>query len=330
MADGQAPTSSRTIWKGSISFGLVLVPVALYSATTSSGVDFDWLDKRSMDPVGYKRINKKTGQDIQSEHIVKGVKYDDGRYVVLSPEEINEAYPKTTQTIEIEAFMDADQIPFIYLEKPYYTAPINRGEKVFALLREALRETHKVGIARVVISSKQHLAVLIPCGPGLVLNLLRWGDEIRSWDALKLPSRDLKAACVKDAEMTMAKQLIEEMEAKWDPANFQDSFREAIMGLVEQKARAGHIEAVSKVEGETGAGGEVLDLTALLRRSLEKGGKREPVQLSMVPPVEKPKKAAKANTVPVAAKRPTAKKPAPPPVRAASAATGPRTGRKAA
>ncbi|MES2187932.1 MAG: Ku protein [Pseudomonadota bacterium] len=334
MAAGQAPTSSRTIWKGAISFGLVHVPVALYSATTTSGVDFDWLDKRSMDPVGYKRINKKTGQEIQAEDIVKGVKYDDGRYVVLTPEEINEAYPKTTQTIEIEAFMDADQIPFIYLEKPYYTAPINRGEKVFALLREALRETNKVGVAKVVIASKQHLAVLIPCGPGLILNLLRWGDEIRSWDALKLPPRDLKAAGVKDAEMAMAKQLIDDMDAEWDPANFQDSFREAIMGLVEQKAEAGHIENVTKLDGETeGPTGEVLDLTALLRRSLEKGGaKKAPVQLSMVAPAEPKKKPAAPKRQAVAPAKAAQAKPAPAKrvAPAPTAARGKPAGRKAA
>jgi DNA end-binding protein Ku len=320
MAAGQAPTSTRTIWKGAISFGLVHVPVALYSATTTSGVDFDWLDKRSMDPVGYKRINKKTGEDIESGDIVKGVKYDDGRYVVLTPDEINEAYPKTTQTIEIEAFMDADQIPFIYLEKPYYTAPINRGEKVFALLREALRETHKVGIAKVVIASKQHLAVLIPCGPGLILNLLRWGDEIRSWDALKLPPRDLKAAGVKDAEMAMAKQLIDDMAAEWDPANFRDSFREAIMDLVEQKAQAGHIETVTKVEGEGGESGEVIDLTALLKRSLQKSGRREPVQLSMVPPAAAPK----------ARRAPLRSTPAKPPAKAPATAPARGKGRKTA
>ncbi len=213
--------------------------------------------------------------------------------------------------------MDADQIPFIYLEKPYYTAPINRGEKVYALLREALRETHKVGVAKVVINSKQHLAVLIPCGPGLVLNLLRWGDEIRSWEALKLPPRDLKTAGVKPAEMAMAKQLIDEMQATWDPANFTDSFREAIMGLVEQKANAGHLETVAKVEGDgtRGGGGEVVDLTALLKRSLERGGKpREPVQLSMVPPAEKQRKAAaKAKPIPASApKRSAAKVPTKP------------------
>lgn len=273
MADdhGQAPTSTRTMWKGAISFGLVHIPVGLYSATASSGIDFDWLDKRSMQPVGYKRINKVTGKEIASTDIVKGVEYEDGRYVVLSPEEIAAAFPKVTQTIEIEAFLDADEIPFVYLERPYYTAPLKRGEKVYALLREALRKSNKVGVAKVVIQTKQHLAVLIPCGRALILNLLRWGGEIRSFEQLNLPPLDAKAAGIKDAEMTMAVQLIEDMTQSWDADNFRNSFADQIHQLVEKKASAGDIEDVAKVENgpAVSSGAEVLDLTSLLKRSLE-------------------------------------------------------------
>lgn len=273
MADdhGQAPTSTRTMWKGAISFGLVHIPVGLYSATASSGIDFDWLDKRSMQPVGYKRINKVTGKEIASTDIVKGVEYEDGRYVVLSPEEIAAAFPKVTQTIEIEAFLDADEIPFVYLERPYYTAPLKRGEKVYALLREALRKSNKVGVAKVVIQTKQHLAVLIPCGRALILNLLRWGGEIRSFEQLNLPPLDAKAAGIKDAEMTMAVQLIEDMTQSWDADNFRNSFADQINQLVEQKASTGDIEDVAKVESgpAVSTGAEVLDLTSLLKRSLE-------------------------------------------------------------
>ena len=129
------PSSNRVLWKGAITFGLVHIPIALYSATTETGLDFDWLDKRSMDPVGYKRINKKTGKEIDKENIVKGIEYKDGQYIVLSPEEISAAYPKSTQTIEIATFVPVTDIPFVYLERPYYTAPINKGEKVYALLR---------------------------------------------------------------------------------------------------------------------------------------------------------------------------------------------------
>ncbi len=271
---GMAKTSTRTLWKGAITFGLVHIPIALDSATAETDLNFDWLDKRSMDPVGYKRVNKKTGKEIANDDIVKGIEYEDGQYVVLTPEEIAAAYPRTTQTIEMECFVDADEVPFVYLERPYYMAPINKGDKVYALLREALKQSNKVGIAKVVIQSKQHLAVLIPCGPALVLNLLRWGGEIRSWEDLKLPPVGAKAAGLKDSELKMAMQLIDDMAADWSADQFRDSFREEIMKLVEAKARAGETETVSKVESEPSAqrGADVIDLTELLKRSLQ-GGK---------------------------------------------------------
>ena len=270
---GMAKTSTRTLWKGAITFGLVHIPIALYSATAESDLNFDWLDKRSMDPVGYKRINKKTGKDIDQDNIVKGIEYGDGQYVVLSQEEISAAYPRATQTIEIESFVDADDVPFVYLERPYYVAPINKGEKVYALLREALRESNKIGIAKVVIQTKQHLAVLIPCGPALVLNLLRWGGEIRSWEDLKLPPVGAKAAGLKDSELKMAKQLIDDMAAQWSADQFRDSFRDEIMKLVETKAKAGETETVTPVQDDPASqrGADVIDLTELLKRSLQAG-----------------------------------------------------------
>jgi len=199
-----AEVSSRVLWKGAITFGLVHIPVGLHSATSEQGIDFDWLDKRSMDPVGYKRINKKTGQEITRENIVKGIAFEQGEYVVLSDKEIADAYPKTTQTIEIEAFVGASEIPFVYLERPYYVAPINKGAKVYALLRETLIKTGKIGVARVVIQTRQHLAALVPSGRGLVLNLLRWGDEIRPFDNLDLPPPGTRESGIRDAELKMA------------------------------------------------------------------------------------------------------------------------------
>jgi DNA end-binding protein Ku len=274
MADtrGMARTSTRSLWKGAITFGLVHIPVGLHAATEETDVDFDWLDRRTLDPVGYKRINKRTGREIDKENVVKGVAYGKGEYVVLSAEEIGEAYPRTTQTIEIESFIDVAELPFIYLEKPYYTAPINKGEKVYALLREALRETGKAGLARVVIHGKQHLAVVLPCGPALVLNLLRWGGEIRSWQDLPLP-RAGKAG-LKDAELKMARHLIEEMSGRWDPAQLRDNFHDAIMKLVQTKAKAGDTATVEPLEEAPEAqGAEVIDVTELLRRSLRGGSK---------------------------------------------------------
>lgn len=269
----------RVLWKGAISFGLVHIPVALYSATTDHGIDFDWLDKRSMDPVGYKRINKKTGKEITRENIVKGVEYEDGEYVVLSDKEIAAAYPKTTQTIEIETFVPANGIPFVYLERPYYVAPINKGAKVYALLRETLQRSERVGVARVVIQTKQHLAVLVPVGPGLVLNLLRWGADIRPWNDLPLPSEDAKKAGLTDRELKMAQQLVEDMSGEWDPMEYKDEFKDEILRLIDRKVKAGQTETVTQPDPEEGQstegkGAKIIDLTELLQRSLRnKGGK---------------------------------------------------------
>jgi DNA end-binding protein Ku len=270
-----ATASKRVLWKGAISFGLVHIPIALHSATTEQGLNFDWLDKRSMDPVGYKRINKKTGKEIDKDDIVKGIEYEDGQYVVLSQEEIAAAYPKSTQTIEIETFVDAGDIPFMYLERPYYVSPINKGAKVYALLREVLLKTGRVGIAKVVIQTKQHLAVLMPCGPALVLDLLRWGDEVRTWDELDLPAEGVKTAGLTDKEMKMAEQLVLDMSSKWNPADFTDSFKEQILKLVEERIKAGQTESVTPIEAVESVepGARIYDLTEMLQRSLKNLGK---------------------------------------------------------
>ena len=295
MAASKTP-APRVLWKGAISFGLVHIPVALYSATVDHSIDFDWLDKRTMDPVGYKRVNKKTGREIAREQIVKGVEYENGQYVVLSDKEIADAYPKTTQTIEIETFVPADSIPFVYLERPYYVAPINRGGKVYALLRETLKRSERVGVARVVIQTKQHLAVLVPVGPGLVLNLLRWGADIRPWKDLPLPAESAKQAGLSERELKMAAQLVEDMSSEWDPDEFKDSFKDEIMRLVDEKVDAGQTEEVTQREPVESEGGErpsakILDLTELLQRSLRKGGAK-----------------AAAEDKPATARKPAAKK----------------------
>lgn len=264
----------RVIWKGAISFGLVHVPVALYAASTEAGIDFDWLDKQTMDPVGYKRVNKRTGKEIDRAQIVKGIKQDDGDYVILSDDEIKAAYPKTTQTIEIETFVKADEIPFVYLDKPYYLEPIGKGEKVYALLREAMLAEGVIGIARVVMHTKEHLAALIPTGPALVLNTLRWANEIRPWSDLKLPEPGKSAAQLKDSELKMATQLVADMTDTWKADNYSDKFTEAVMSLVKQRVDAGQTERVEPLEPKEDTGGSnVVDLTALLKQSL---GHRKP------------------------------------------------------
>lgn len=258
----------RAIWKGAISFGLVHIPVSLVSATSSQGVDFDWLDKRSMDPVGYKRINKTTGKEVTKENIVKGVAFEKGRYVVLSEEEIRSAHPKSTQTIEIIAFVASDQIPLQNIDTPYFLAPDKRGGKVYALLRETLKKTNKVALANVVLHTKQHLAALMPLDSALILVMLRWPAEVRSLDDLELGSDVTKPTLAK-GELDMAKRLVEDMSADWQPGDYRDSFQEKIMALVAKKAKAGKIEDVeSSTDGEERKSADVIDLTELLKRSL--------------------------------------------------------------
>ncbi|MCD0504167.1 Ku protein [Bordetella petrii] len=249
--------------------------MGLHTATTDSGVDFDWLDKRTMDPVGYKRINKRTGKEIDRDNIVKGVEYEDGKYVIITPDEIEDAYPRTTQTIEIQRFVDAAEVSFVYLERPYYVEPINRGHKVYALLRDTLAKAGKVGIAKVVIQTKQHLAALIPSGDALVLNLMRWGGQVKSMDGLDLPSSRAKNMAPSANELKMARALVDDMSGEWDPDEFQDEFRNTVMKLVEKKARAGKGKTVIEPQEEAPEYADnVIDLTELLQRSL-KGASRK-------------------------------------------------------
>ena len=276
----------RAIWKGAISFGLVHVPVSLYPASSETGIDFDWLDKRSMDPVGYKRVNKRTGTEIAKDNIVRGVQVDGGDYVVLSDDEIRAAYPKTTQTIAIEAFVHANEIPFVQLERPYYLEPAAKAEKVYALLREAMLEAGVIGIARVVMHTKEHLAALIPAGPALMLDTLRWASEIRPWSEIKLPAEGRKS--LKDNELKMAQQLIDDMTIAWQPDAYADRFTDAIHALVARRVQAGKTEAVEPMEEAAPAGSNVIDLTRLLSESL---GAHKRGATPLAPARKAPKKA---------------------------------------
>ncbi|WP_144153693.1 Ku protein [Paraburkholderia sp. BCC1885] len=264
---------SHMIWKGAISFGLVHVPVQLYPATQSEKVGFNLLDKRSIDPIGYRQINKRTGKEVTRDNIVRGFEYEKDKYVVLSDDEIRSANPESTQTVDILAFVEAPEISFLYLDTPYFLAPDRKGDKVYALLREALKASGKIGVASVVLHNKQHLAALIPVGPVLALNTLRWAGEVRDYGELKLPSEDPKKAGVTPRELDMAKKLIDDMSEHWDPSAYRDTFHDDILALVDRKIRAGKTEEVTDVEAahEPRQSAEILDLSDLLKRSLGRG-----------------------------------------------------------
>ncbi len=260
---------ARAIWKGAISFGLVHIPVSLVSATSSQRINFDWLDERTMDPVGYKRINKTTGKAIGREHIVKGVEHEKGHYVVIDEDEIKAAHPKATQTIDIFAFVEHDSVPLINFNKPYFLSPVRRGEKVYALLRETLKKTERIALAYVVIRTRQRLAAIMPRDAALVMMLLRWPAEVRSIETLDLHESvidpDLSAK-----EIDMAERLVADMTTDWQGDEYRNTFDDNILALVDEKARAGEIKSVPEAEdtGEPRRSADVIDLTELLKRSL--------------------------------------------------------------
>jgi len=303
-----APSSTRTLWKGAISFGLVHIPITLHSATAENRMKFNLLDKRTMNPVGNRQVNKATGEAMTKEEVVKGFEYEKDQYVVLSPEEIKAALPKSTQTIDIEAFIDGSQIPISYYNKPYYVAPASKGQKPYLLLLETMRRTGKVGIARVVISTRQHLAALVAAEKGLVLELLHWEDEVRDTAGLPLPDSDTK---VSDKELKMAERLVNELEDEWKPEAFHDEFREKLEQVVEQKVKAGEGEHIMKpLEGEeVKTSADIIDLTELLKRSLRKGGgKAADGAAEEAPKTASRRKAANDEETPARARRAAASK----------------------
>ncbi|HYD55747.1 MAG TPA: Ku protein [Burkholderiales bacterium] len=258
----------RGLWKGAISFGLVNVPVELFSAEKrASELDLTMLDKRDLAPVGYKRYNKSTGEDVPWSEIVKGYEYEDGRYVVLSDEDFRRANVEASKTVDIVAFVDAADIAPVYYETPYYLAPGKRGEKAYALLRDALRKAGKVGIATVVIRTRQYLAAVIPQGELLVMNTLRYAKELREPGELDL---DFSKAKVTSKEIDLALRLIKDMEEKWKPEQYKDTYREDLLKRIEEKVKAGQTEEITEPEKEKARGGaEVIDLMSLLRKSVE-------------------------------------------------------------
>jgi DNA end-binding protein Ku len=260
----------RALWKGAISFGLVHIPVSLYPASRSQGLSFDMIDKRDFAPVGYKRYNKRTGEEIPREHIVKGYEYSKGEYVIISDEDFKQANVEATQTVEIVAFVDAAAIAPFFYDTPYYLEPGKRGEKGYTLLREVLNRTGRVGIANVVIRSRQHLAALIPVGRMLVMNTLRWADEIRSMADLDLP--EAGTGEVSEKELSMAERLVDGMSDEWTPGKYKDTYTGDLMARIEDRVKAGETHVITPESDETHEprrGAEVIDLVSMLRRSLE-------------------------------------------------------------
>jgi len=263
---------ARSMWKGAISFGLVHIPVEMYPAVSSNSLDLSMLDRRDFAPIGFKRYNKNTGKEVSWDDIVKGYEYESGEYVVLSDEDLRRANPEATQTIDILAFVDAEDVPLLYYDHPYYLAPGKGGDKVYALLRETLKEVGKIGIANVVIRVKQHLAALVCIGDTIVLNTLRYPDEIRETDDLKIPSPKAKAATISAKELKMAMALVEGMSEDWKPNQYHDTYREDVLALVQKKIKAKQTKTITMPDPDEKPAKttNVIDLVSLLQASLGK------------------------------------------------------------
>ena len=261
----------RPIWSGAISFGLVNVPVKLYSATSSKDVRFHQLDGKSKSRIKQKRVSMATGEEVPYEDIVKAYEIAPDNYVTIAPEELEALDPKATKTIDIEDFVDLDQIDPVYYERPYYLVPDKGGQKAYALLRNAMRETNKVGIARVVLRTKQYLAAIRPKDDALVMETMLFADEVNPLDELDLPGPDVD---VTEREEKMARSLIDSLSTEFEPEKYHDEYRERVLELIEQKASGQEIVVEEAAEEAP----RVVDLMAALEASLAavKEGKGTP------------------------------------------------------
>ena len=265
---------ARALWKGAITFGLVNIPVELYPAEDRKSFKFSMLDKRDFSPVGYKRYSKTSKKEVDWSNIVKGYEYQKDQYVVLSDEDFRRANVKATQSIDIQAFVPADEIALEYFETPYYLAPGTRGQKVYALLRETLRSTKRIAIAQVVIRTTQHLAAVVVNGRALMLNTLRYEDELRNTNGLELPAAGVKATGVTAKEIALARRLVDDMTEHWKPGAYKDTYHDDLMARIKQKIKQGQTKEITepgKDDGERPRSAQVIDLADLLKKSLAKG-----------------------------------------------------------
>jgi DNA end-binding protein Ku len=266
---------ARPIWKGHISFGLVNVPVVLFSAEQRADISFRLIDSRNTARIRYERVNEETGEEVPWDKIVKGFEYESGNYVLLSDEELEQASVEMTRTIEIEQFVDLDEIDIRFFDRPYVLVPDKKGDKGYVLLREAIAESGKAGIATVVIRSRQYLAALMATGDALLLELLRFNQELRDLSDFDLPGHDLRELKVSKKEIELASQLIDGMTMEWDASKHHDEYRAVLMKLIEKKIKSGKTEAIDVEEAEEDEEEpQTINFMDVLKQSVSKVGSR--------------------------------------------------------
>lgn len=297
---------ARPVWSGTLSFGLLNIPVSLMSGERRTDLSFRMLDSRDNKPIRYERVNADTGDEVPWKDIVKAFEYDKGSYVVLESEDIRSASPDSHDAIEVETFVDIEAIGPQFFEKPYVLVPAKKAEKGYVLLRETLRKTGRIGIARVVIRTRESLCAVMPQGDALLLLMMRYPQEIVDVDDYNLPTGDAADYRISPKELQMSEALIESMESDWTPADYRDEFRERLHQVIEERIKAKGVVRKSD-EGETefreDATTNVVDFMALLKKSID-AKQRSPAGKSAA----KPAAAGKRGGTKVASKSAPAKK----------------------
>lgn len=318
----------RAIWTGTLSFGLLNVPIQLMAGERRTDVSFRMLDSRNHKPVRYERVNSETGEEVPWKDIVKAFEYDKGSYVVIDEADIKAASPEHHETVEIETFVDAGAIRPAFYEKPYILVPGRKAEKGYVLLRETLERTGRIGIGRVVIRTREYLAAVMPEGDALVMNLLRYPQEVVDLEEFRLPDKTLEDYRISDREIEMASQLIESMAGEWRPEDYRDEFRERLHKVIEQRlqSREGLATAAEEPKLPEDATTNVVDFMALLKQSIA-SRERTPAASKAAPARKATRKAAGKAPARTAGRKAAGKAPAKAAKKAAGK-TSPPKGRK--
>jgi DNA end-binding protein Ku len=253
---------ARAMWKGAIAFGLVNIPVELYSATRDHRPKFRLLHAKDESPVHYERVCQSEGKPVGWEDLVKGYEYEKGQFVVLTKDDFKTAALEKTKTVDILDFVDPKEVDERYFETPYYLQPGKGADRAYALIREAIRDSGKIGVAKIILRDAQHLAALEVIGDALVLTMMRFADELADLGDFRFP----KPGDIRAAELKMAKQLVESLSAKWEPEKYTDEYRDNLMRIIKGKLKG---KTPRLKERETPQQAEVIDLMARLRASLE-------------------------------------------------------------
>jgi DNA end-binding protein Ku len=259
----------RAIWKGYVEFGLVSIPVALYSAEKKLDLHFKLIDSRNKARIQYVRVNEETGKEVPWNKVMRGYEYEGDNYILFDEKELKEMSDDYSKTINIESFINKDSINSMSFEKPYYLVPDKGGEKGYVILRDTLRSTKKIGIAKMILHTREHLVALMPYEDALLINLLRYAQEIREPKEFDLPSETARKYKISEKEMQIAEQLVNSMTKKWKPTDYQDEFRLTLERWLAQKAKEQKIPHKTARQKSTAKKGDVVDFMTLLKKSLK-------------------------------------------------------------